>query len=126
MKADFFVHLCGIGLNEIQARNNGHLCILTNPRGEAWTTEEIKQLALELKPKTVVHHSAARSDKIVVDGYYSSIDISLALGRGGFLQHVVQGYDNPSLPFPITEFGKGDQACLPDDRPKPATPETAA
>ena len=84
-----------LGMLEREKRKEMKFTVLR--RGAVWT--QLERDSLADKSSTEVHGHADHPGVIIMKGEYSRDQIVAFIGEGIGVYSVVQGYDNPELPF---------------------------
>ena len=89
-------------LDLIERRKKVKVTMLRQIDNTAWTPREISVLA-NLKPMAVVSQLPAHPTiALIQGGPWSKDEVSKALGHNRFEHEIVEGLDNPRLPFEPT------------------------
>lgn len=87
-----------LGLDLVERRKEAKFTVLKRPGGR-WQDWEQDRLSLCLKPMAVVATHPRHPEFLVIANEYLRDDIIRALQNSNFEYQVLQGWNNPDLPF---------------------------
>jgi len=86
-----------LGLDLVERRRKAKFTVLRRQKG--WSRQEADALACGLKPGAVVATHPKHPEFLVIALEYSREAVAAVLGVSDFDHKIVQGYNNPDLPF---------------------------
>ena len=86
-----------LGLDLAERRRKAKFTVLRRPKG--WSRQEADMLSCGLEPGAVVAIHPKHPEFLVIALEYSREAIAAVLGVSDFDHKILQGYNNPDLPF---------------------------
>jgi len=82
-------------------RSQAKVTVLKKPEGETWSTPELDSLIGCLMPMAMLHINPAHPIFLMIRGEYPRGRIAELVGGTEFEYSVIEGLDNPDLPFEV-------------------------
>jgi len=89
-----------VGMEVRNRRRIAKVTILRRPNG-SWSQREVGILTNGLKPLAVIHVLPRLPEILMIREEWGRAAIESVLGVRDFEHEVLEGYDNPKLPFPV-------------------------
>ena len=91
-----------VGMTIRENRRKAKITILRRSTG--WSMDEVRALVYGLKPFSIVHQHPQQPQVLMIREAWTKEEIVGVLKKDDFEYVVLQGYDNPELPFSVPDL----------------------